>query len=118
MSGMAGILSTGIVGAVENRTFFEKLLLPGDPGQPVDALTMVGYSVAIVAVAFLPFISVVAMFSIWAERKVAGHIQSRLGPNRVGPIGILQSVADGVKLILKEDLIPKDADRFLFRLAP
>jgi NADH-quinone oxidoreductase subunit H len=58
------------------------------------------------------------MFSIWAERKVAGHIQSRLGPNRVGPIGLLQSIADGIKLILKEDLIPKDADKFLFRLAP
>jgi len=115
---MAGILSSGILGAVEPRSFFEKVLLPGDPGQPVDALTTVVYSLAIVAVVFLPFISVVAMFSIWAERKVAGHIQSRLGPNRVGPIGILQSIADGVKLILKEDLIPKDADKFLFRLAP
>src|SRR3954468_23842783 len=115
---MAGILSSGILGAVENRTFFEKLLLPGDPGQPVDALTLVIYSLGIVAAAFLPFVSVVAMFSIWAERKVAGHIQSRLGPNRVGPIGILQSLADGAKPILKEDLIPKDADRFLFRLAP
>jgi len=115
---MAGILSAGVLGATEPRSFFEKLLLPGDPGTPVDTMTGIIYSVAIVAVAFLPFISVVAMFSIWAERKVAGHIQSRLGPNRVGPIGILQSIADGVKLILKEDLIPKDADRFLFRLAP
>src|SRR3954468_2557186 len=115
---MAGILSSGILGAVENRTFFEKLLLPGDPGQPVDALTLVIYSLGIVAAAFLPFVSLVAMFSIWWERKVAGHIQSRLRPNRVGPIGILQSLADGAKLILKEDLIPKDADHFLFRLAP
>jgi len=115
---MAGILSASLLGAIEQRTFFEKILLPGDPGQPLDEMTSIIYSVAIVAVAFLPFISIVAMFSIWAERKVAGHIQSRLGPNRVGPIGILQSLADGAKLILKEDLIPKDADRFLFRLAP
>lgn len=81
-------------------------------------LVKVIYGVTIVGAVFLPFISVVAMFSIWAERKVAGHIQSRLGPNRVGPIGLLQSLADGIKLILKEDLIPKDADGFLFRLAP
>src|SRR2546430_17402908 len=80
---MAGILSAGMLGAIEQRTFFEKLLLPGDPGTPVDTMTAIIYSVAIVAVVFLPFISVVAMFSIWAEQKVAGHIQSRLGPNRV-----------------------------------
>jgi NADH-quinone oxidoreductase subunit H len=67
---------------------------------------------------FLPAVSLVAMFCIWWERKVAGHMQSRLGPNRVGPIGILQSLADGIKLILKEDLVPGMADRFLFRLAP
>jgi NADH-quinone oxidoreductase subunit H len=76
------------------------------------------FGLAVVAMVFLPAVSLVAMFCIWWERKVAGHIQSRLGPNRVGPIGLLQSLADGVKLILKEDLIPKDADRLLFRLAP
>jgi NADH-quinone oxidoreductase subunit H len=76
------------------------------------------YSIAIIAMVFLPMAMLIAMFSIWWERKVAGHIQSRLGPNRVGPIGILQSLADGIKLILKEDLVPKDADNLLFRLAP
>lgn len=54
----------------------------------------------------------------YAERKVAGHIQSRHGPNRVGPHGILQFVADGIKLVLKEDLIPAEADKILFRFAP
>src|SRR3954466_1089957 len=107
-----------MLGAIEQRTFFEKILLPGDPGTPVDALTVFVYSFLIVMLLFLPFISIVAMLSIWAERKGAGHIQSRLGPNRVGPIGILQSIADGIKLIVKEDLIPRDADKFLFRLAP
>src|SRR5438445_1121037 len=115
---MAGILSAGLLGATEQRTFFEKVLLPGDPGTPVDMATVIIYSVAIVAVAFLPFISVVAMFSIWWERKVAGHMQSRIGPNRVGPIGILQSLADGIKLLTKEDLVPGAADALLFLIAP
>jgi pterin-4a-carbinolamine dehydratase len=76
------------------------------------------YSAILVAGPFLILISLVAMFCIWWERKVAGHMQSRLGPNRVGPIGLLQSLADGVKLLTKEDLVPPAGDTILFRLAP
>jgi len=85
--------------------------------QPGPLATLV-YSVALVAAVFLPAVMLFAMFAIWWERKVAGHMQSRLGPNRVGPIGLLQSLADGIKLITKEDLTPRDADRLLFKLAP
>lgn len=73
----------------------------------------------IVASVFLPLISLIAMFCIWWERKTAGHIQSRVGPVHVGGrFGWLQSLADGVKLVSKEDLIPTGADHLLFRLAP
>ena len=64
-------------------------------------------------------IAVGALLFIWIERKVAGRIQDRLGPTRVGgKFGWLQTLADGLKLITKEDLMPEGADAMLFRLAP
>ncbi len=66
----------------------------------------------------LSLMSVVALVLVYAERKIAAHFQCRLGPMRVGWHGTLQTVADALKLLLKEDLIPKAADRFLFALAP
>lgn len=95
-------------------TLVQDLIFGGVPGPLVRLI----YSATIVGVVFVSTAMLIAMFSIWWERKVAGHIQSRLGPNRVGPIGLLQSLADGIKLILKEDLVPKDADSLLFRMAP
>ncbi|HEV3365101.1 MAG TPA: NADH-quinone oxidoreductase subunit NuoH, partial [Acidimicrobiia bacterium] len=58
------------------------------------------------------------MFMIWFERKVISDLQQRIGPNKAGPWGILQTLADGIKLFFKEDLLPERADRRIFRLAP
>ncbi|MBI2376807.1 MAG: NADH-quinone oxidoreductase subunit NuoH [Deltaproteobacteria bacterium] len=59
-----------------------------------------------------------AGFVSWFERKFAGRIQSRMGPTMVGPLGILQPLADGIKMIQKEQIIPRNADRFLFEISP
>ena len=58
------------------------------------------------------------LFNIWLERRVVARMQHRLGPNVHGPFGLLQSLADGVKLMLKEDIIPKAADKVVYLLAP
>ena len=58
------------------------------------------------------------IMSVWAERRIVARMQQRSGPNRVGKFGLLQALVDGVKLALKEDLIPKAADRIVFVLAP
>ena len=55
---------------------------------------------------------------LWAERRVVAFMQQRLGPNRVGPFGLLQSLMDGIKLMLKEDLVPAAADMPVYVLAP
>lgn len=70
------------------------------------------------AIALSLVMALIAGFLTYLERKVAGHMQARLGPNRVGPYGLLQFVADGIKLILKEDIVPARADRPLFRFGP
>jgi NADH-quinone oxidoreductase subunit H len=70
-----------------------------------------------VAFVFL-FLLLVTMFMIWFERRVIGRMQNRPGPNRAGPFGLLQPIADAIKLPLKEDIIPTNADRLIFVIAP
>lgn len=73
---------------------------------------------AVFVVAIFLVSLVIAMYSTYAERKVAAFFQDRLGPNRAGPFGILQPLADGVKMFMKEEIIPSHADKALFILGP
>jgi NADH-quinone oxidoreductase subunit H len=70
-----------------------------------------------VGIAFV-FLLLTTMFMIWFERRVIGRMQNRPGPNRAGPMGLLQPIADALKLPLKEDIIPRGADKLVFIVAP
>src|ERR1700741_4980282 len=72
---------------------------------------------ALIVVIFLISL-VVAMYSTYAERKVAAFFQDRIGPNRAGPFGILQPLADGAKMFMKEEIIPTNSNKFLFIVGP
>jgi NADH-quinone oxidoreductase subunit H len=85
--------------------------LPGFGDLPI-------WLVLIKVVAIFAFLVVMTLFSIVFERKVVGRMQNRIGPNRVGPWGTLQSLADGVKLAFKEEVIPVLADKPVYFLAP
>ncbi|MGI9610168.1 MAG: NADH-quinone oxidoreductase subunit NuoH [Acidimicrobiia bacterium] len=70
------------------------------------------------AVIALVICLVATMLMVWFERKVVSRLQNRIGPNVAGPFGLLQTLADGIKAFFKEDNIPENADKFVFRLAP
>jgi NADH-quinone oxidoreductase subunit H len=70
------------------------------------------------ALGFLGAFPGVVAYLVWAERKIAGRFQDRIGPNRVGPFGLLQPIADAIKLLTKESIVPKAADQWVHLLAP
>ena len=70
-----------------------------------------------VVIVFLALL-MVTMLVIWFERKVIADMQARIGPNRWGPFGILQTLADGIKLFFKEDFRPRNADKWTYAIAP
>lgn len=86
----------------------------GTPQEFVYAGAMVAAALIILSV----FVAPLAGVTSWLERRVWARMQSRVGPNRVGPQGVLQWLADGIKNLLKEDIIPTAADKKLFSLAP
>ncbi|MFK4082545.1 NADH-quinone oxidoreductase subunit NuoH [Kribbella sp. NPDC020789] len=90
------------------------LAAPPDAGVGHDPWWVIGLKVLIIFVLLV----LLTLFNIWWERRVVARMQHRVGPNVHGPAGLLQSLADGVKLMLKEDLMPKGVDRFVYVLAP
>ena len=98
--------------------FLDSLIAQGYfAGVPRD-LVYVGGMVVFALIVILVFVLTVSGITTFVERRVWARMQGRIGPNRVGPQGILQWLADGIKLFMKEDLIPTQADSRLFRLAP
>ncbi|MFT4569590.1 MAG: NADH-quinone oxidoreductase subunit H [Hyphomicrobiaceae bacterium] len=91
--------------------------IAADAGLPVEIAYVLG-ALGFGALVVFGFILPVAGVTSWLERRVWARIQSRIGPNRVGPFGFLQWLADGLKNLLKEDIIPYAADKPLFRIAP
>ncbi len=89
-------------------------------GLPGDAAAVLAFVIwaAVVITIILIGAPVVMMYMTWLERKWVARLQDRIGPNRVGPFGLLQPIADMVKFIIKEDIVPTNADRVLHLLAP
>ncbi len=85
-------------------------------GASPDLANLVSLLIGVVLVATVPLLTVILL--IWVERKFAARVQDRLGPNRVGPFGLLQTIADALKMLTKEDITPIGADRFIYNLAP
>jgi NADH-quinone oxidoreductase subunit H len=100
------------------QAYFDHLIQQGAfVGMPKDVIYGIGM-VVIAVVVLSVFVAPLAGVTSWLERRVWARMQSRVGPNRVGPQGFLQWLADGIKNIMKEDIIPAAADQKLFPLAP
>ena len=75
-------------------------------------------TMVLLGVALLLFYAVLGLYLVYAERKICARMQNRLGPNRVGPGGLFQTIADLIKLLMKELIYIRNADSFLFNIAP
>src|SRR5579872_7252534 len=92
-------------------------VLAADPTAS-DFNQLIWWMVLLKVVIVFAFLLLTTIFMIWFERRVIGRMQNRPGPNRAGPWGLLQPVADALKLPLKEDIVPTTVDKLVFFIAP
>ena len=111
MISLAGAVGLAAHGAAETPATERPVTIADFYGQP-------WWMIVLKVVVIFAFLMVMTLFAIWAERRIIGRMQQRPGPNRAGPFGLLQSLMDGIKLPLKEDIVPRGVDTLLFWLAP
>ncbi len=113
-------MNGGLISYLSQFSWYENIIAGSSQALGFDTTSLISF------VAYLLLIKVLILFVLfpigglgtYAERKISADLQARMGPNRVGPYGLLQFLADGVKMLLKEDIRPKGSDKFLFYLAP
>lgn len=113
-------MNGGIISYLSQFEWFQSVLSGLTQMVGFDATSLLSFLIygALITFLMLGVLFPIGGLGTYAERKISADLQARIGPNRVGPYGLLQFLADGVKMILKEDIMPKGADKFIFYLAP
>src|ERR687883_951754 len=105
---------TNVLASLAPPNFIDWLLLKVFSPETVNYVVWPFIQIGVVVTA----VAVYALYATYAERKISAFMQARLGPMRVGPWGLLQPIADAIKLLTKEDIAPDKADPYIFRFAP
>src|SRR3989344_6958716 len=109
---------TGIGKFVEWLITLPVRWLTGWEPEAIPVWFSMGLRIIVIVAAVILIPAILFAITTWVERKVLARITNRLGPNRVGPFGLLQPVADGIKMLTKEDIVPEKADKPVHMLAP
>ncbi len=110
----------GLISYLSEFAWFTDFIAASSEQLGFNSLSLVSFLIygAVITFLILGVFFPIGGLGTYAERKISADLQARIGPNRVGPYGLLQFLADGVKMILKEDVMPRNADKFIFYLAP